>query len=318
MTFRFHNLLFVCLNDDSTEPAGLGYAAEFARATGATMTLFDAVPPISRVQRHLRFGGPELDESDLAATARRHQLADWASRHRHVTRIGIAIGDGRRTVAASRRVAEAGHDLVVVAPVTDSDDLAVVRRLIRTVPCPLLVVRSPPLTGAVIAALDPDDDLALNAMIAMTSAGIATTARQPLHLVHAFEPHGLRTLRSLDLAEVTEARLASYGERAASAHRRAVDELLDRIRPEAPYVRHVEVGRPAEVIARLAVEHGASIAAVGAAGRRRMPASLIGHTAERVLAATSISLLVVKAPGFVPVDDDEWIRTSAAIAAIGV
>lgn len=303
MSLRFHNILFVCLNDDGAEPASLVGVMEFARLNDARLTLFDAIAPVSPIQRHLKIAGKRFDEVELVSMARHAQLSEWVARHRDVMTAAVVIGDGRRSVAAARRAREAHHDLVVVAPGADRGDLAVVRRLFRTLACPLLVLRCPPLSGDVLAAVDPDDELALNAMIVMTGAGVASIGRRHLHLVHAYEQRVLRLLRAVDVHELSESQIDSYADRAREAHRVALDELIERIGPEGEFFAHVEVGLAAEVLARLAVEESASLAVVGVAGRRTMPSALVGHTADRVLATTSISLLVVKAPGFVPVDD---------------
>lgn len=317
MTIRFHNILFVCLNDDGPEPDSLVQAMKFARCSDARLTLFDAIAPVSPIQRHLRIGTKQFSDVDLATMARRSELTEWADRHREVTRAGVVIGEGRRSVAAARRVREASHDLVIVSPRADSGDLAVVRRLIRTLDCALLVLRCAPLSGDVLAAVDPDDDLALNAMIAMTAAGIASVGHHRLHLVHAYEQRVVRLLRAVDVAEITDTQLDAHAEHTREAHRRALHELIARIGPDGDFTTHVEVGLAAEVIARLAVEEEASLAVVGVAGRRSMPSALMGHTADRVLATTSISLLVVKAPGFVPADGTaEW--SAAATTAMSI
>lgn len=47
---RFYRLLFVALNDDPHPPDQLIGAIEFARRTEATMSRFDAVAPLSRIQ----------------------------------------------------------------------------------------------------------------------------------------------------------------------------------------------------------------------------------------------------------------------------
>lgn len=312
MSYRFHNVLFAALNDSPNPPTQLADAVEFARQTNASMTLFDSIAPMSRVQRTLRFGDNPVGDFDFVGAARGEQLHGWAEQHRSRLRMGYAIGTGRRSAAINRRVAEAGHDLVLVAPDGSVDDFSVVRRLIRTVPCPLLVLKGPMLTGNVIAAVDPDDDLALNIMIAMSAKALASAGQRSMHLIHAYEPHGVRMLRAVDLTDLTTARIDEFVDRARDGHRAALRELAERIGLDSGVASHVEVGTPLDVIARSAVELEASVVVVGAGGHHGMPAMLIGHTAERIVTTTAESTLIVKAPGFVPAaDDDDWFSAGA-------
>ncbi len=320
MEHRFHNLLFAALNESGEPSTGLAHAVDFAHMSDATMTLFDAIMPVSRVQRHIRFGDKQADEVDLATFARRGQLQEWAEPYRSRLRMGYRVRSGRRSVEIARQVADAGHDLVIVAPDGSVEDLSVVRRLIRTTPCPLLVLRAPILNGSVVAAVDPDDELPLNIMITNSAYGMASICGRTVHIVHAYEPHGIVMVRSANIVDVTDARIATYVDRVRDAHRRALDELVDQLAIEPPVAAHVDVGSPLDVIARNAVELEASLIVVGAGGHPSMPAMLVGHTAERLVAATSGSILVVKSRNVVqnPGDNDwmEFARQGAIAPAV--
>ena len=315
MSYRFHNVLFAALNDSPDPPPQLTDAVEFARRTNAAMTLFDSIAPMSRIQRTLRFGDNPVGDFDFVAAARGGQLRSWANEYRPRLKMGYTVGTGRRSAAINRRVADAHHDLVIVAPDGNADDISVVRRLIRTVPCPLLVLKGPMLDGNVIAAVDPDDDLALNTMIASSAQVLAAASQRAMHLVHAYEPHGMRTLRAVDLTDLTTARVDAFADKARDGHRAAMSELVERIGLDSGVPSHVEIGTPLDVIARSAVELEASLVVVGAGGHSAMPAMLIGNTAERIVTAIAESTLIVKAPGFVPAaDHDDWFSTGAVRA----
>jgi len=312
MRYRFNNVLFAALNDSPDPPPQLADAVEFTRRTNASMTLFDSIAPMSRIQRTLRFGDKAIGDFDFVAAARGEQLRSWADEHRARLKMGDIVGTGRRSAAINRRVADALHDLVIVAPNGNADDISVVRRLIRTVPCPLLVLKGPMLNGNVIAAVDPDDDLDLNIMITSTAQTLAAAAQRSIHLVHAYEPHGMRMLRAVDLTDLTTARIDTFVDKARDGHRAALNELAEQIGLDNTVASHVEVGTPLDVIARSAVELEASLVVVGAGGHSGMPAMLIGSTAERIVTTIAESTLIVKAPGFVPAeDDDDWFSSGA-------
>ena len=319
MTHRFYNILFAALNDDSQPPAHLSEAVEFARTVDARMLLFDAIPPISRIQRHLRLADTNIANLDVAADARRAELRSWAHDEASRLRMGVSVGAGRRSVEIARQVVKGGHDLVVIAPNGTVEDLSVVRRLIRTVPCPLLVLKGSFVDGNVIAAVDPDDELSLNVMIARSAQAVASIRGSTVHFVHAYEPHAIETMRSVDIAALTGDRIDAFADRARDAHRSALDELVERVGRPEDIVAHVDVGSPLDVVARSAVEFGASLVVIGAGGARGMPSVLIGHTAERVATKLSVSTLVVKAPGLATITDDiQWMNANATTAVPAV
>lgn len=315
MRYRFNNLLFAALNDSPEPPARLGDAVEFARRTSASMTLFDSTAPMSRVQRSLRFGDKAVGDFDFVGAARGEQLRGWADEHRLRLRMGYVVGNGRRPAAINRRVADAHHDLVVVSPNGDIDDFSVIRSLIRSVSCPLLVLKGPLLDGNVIAAVDPDDDLALNIMIVSSAGGLASASQRSVHLVHAYEPHGIRMLRSIDLTALTSTRIDAFVDKAREGHRAALDDLAEKIGLDNGVELHVEVGTPLDVVARSAVELEASLVVVGAGGHSGVPPMLIGNTAERIVTTIAESTLIVKAPGFVPAAEHEDWSTAGALRA---
>ena len=142
---------------------------------------------------------------------------------------------------------------------------------------------------------------------AQVSGGVAVFATAPKATTQ-------RVDFELDGTRIARERVAPYDAQGGTS--RDANLLDTSSMADGEHTIRAEVGRPAEVVARLAVEHDASLAVVGAAGRRLMPPTLIGHTAERILSSTTISLLVVKAPGFAPVDDEEWLSSAASVAAM--
>lgn len=318
-TPRFSSGLFVALNEQAEPPDRLVDAVEFARAADISLTLFDAVAPASRIQQHIRLGGKQVAGSDFASRIRREQLQRWADEHRQRLHMGVTVATGRRSVAAAQRAASSGHNLIIVAPDGSEDDLAVARRVVRAAPCAVLVLRQSILSGPVIVAMDPDDDPTLNATAAVSASRIATIHQRGLHVVHAYEPHGLHLLRLSDTDRFTPADIDAFADDARAAHRQAVEQLVDDLGLSGDVEIHVDVGAPLEVIARTIVETDASLVTIGAGGRPRSPAVLIGSTADRVIGRTSASVLVVKRPGLVAADDTDdsaWSRSVGGPTAI--
>jgi nucleotide-binding universal stress UspA family protein len=282
------------------------------------MSLFDAVVPLSRIQRQLRLATKLVNESDAAMVARRDELLAWAGEHRTRLRMGVAVGIGRRSIQIAHRAQADVRDLIVVAPDGSPEDLAVVRRIIRVAPCPVLVLRQPMDVGSVIAAIDPDDQMSLNTMIARTATGLARPGGRELHVVHAYEPHGLRLLRRAATERIAPEDLDSFVDTVRDAHRAALDEVLDHIGVDA--TSHVEVGSTLDVIARSIVETDANVVVVGLGGHPGVPSILAGNTADRIINRTLASVLVVRAPGLSPtfdvVDDEESFSASGPSAVV--
>src|SRR5690606_4024763 len=68
-----------------------------------------------------------------------------------------------------------------------------------------------------------------------------------------------------------------------------------------PFVRaHVQEGKPAMEIARLASEVGADLIVVGEQGPRRGVGALLGSTAERVLFDSPVPVLLARKVGDTP------------------
>ncbi|MBI4754976.1 MAG: universal stress protein [Betaproteobacteria bacterium] len=60
------------------------------------------------------------------------------------------------------------------------------------------------------------------------------------------------------------------------------------------HVRHVHVGAPAEIIAKLAGRFGADLIAMGTHGRGAVPSALMGSVAQKVLHLATVPVLLVK------------------------
>lgn len=176
-------------------------------------------------------------------------------------------------------------------------------KLIETVPCPLLLIKSAQayLDASVVAAVDPmhrhgkldllDDSI-------MAAAGLITGALGgTLHVCHAIAPwkppSELQSPAEVASESVYAEVSAGYSESArlqvsALARRESIPE--ERV--------HVVWGDPTDVLPRVAHSVNASVVVMGAVSRTSLERIFIGHTAERVLDALECDVLVVKPPDF--------------------
>lgn len=305
---RFSSILFVAIDVGTEPPAALGNALAFAESHGARFTLYDVVPPAPKLRRIVR--PSPVDTTAIAANLIEAELDRWLESFSANVAVSTAVDVGRRPTEVVARVVRNGHDLVIVAPDGSAGSLSTVRRLIRVCPCPVLVLRGSVLAGNVIAAVDPDDRLDLNISILHIAASTAEDALGAIHIVNAYEHHGSNLMLTSEAGPLGANEFARFGDQIKSSHHSALIELVNRVGVPEPYAMHVVAGEPAAAVASMQDQLGASTIVVGSAGRRGMEAMLIGNTAERLVATTRCSLLVVKPAGFDPVTGLETTPTS--------
>lgn len=179
-------------------------------------------------------------------------------------------------------------------------------QLIRTCPCPLLLVKERPWSAPyrVAAAVDPghshDEPAALDhAILAALEALTALEEGSEGWAVHASPELGALAY-SAAMASVPAAigsTVEDFSQDLMRIRRRAVMRLVEGhdIGPEHVQIRE---GRPEHELPAFAAEEELDVLVIGAVSRTRLERVFVGGTAERVLDRMPCDLLVIKPPGF--------------------
>lgn len=231
--------------------------------------------------------------------------------------VAKALGERGVTVSATaawdypiyegivRHVMESGADLLVAESAAHSR-LARLQltntdwQLVRTCPCPLLLVKSAPWKGydSIVAAVDPmhvhDKPASLDHKILEFAKFFATQYSAKLQVLHAFAPITSYApagpepvLLPVDYTE----------EKLEQTHREALDKLV-RAHGIATEHAHLKAQSTETALLDFVEESGAQLAVMGAVSRSLLKRLLIGSTAEEVLDELPCDVLVVKPDGF--------------------
>lgn len=294
----FIKLLFCATEDDD---ATVRYVARFAAETGADLTIAEVIediPPLAR-----RF----LPRSwDLPALVREQKQARLERRSSLARRLGASpetvVLTGSPIRALIREVVRGGYDLLAVAA-TSPDTVQCVEasatRLLREVPCPVLLVRPSRRRRRprVLAAVDTgplvsSDTSALAAKLIETAVWLSEKHEAELHVLHAWIPYGERMIVRAGLTEAEAHQfLAGVREEAREELERLLAPLRARIDPARV---HLVKGDPRVVIPEFATTQRIDLLVVGTVGRTGVAGRIIGNTAEAVLNQLPCSMLVVK------------------------
>lgn len=230
-----------------------------------------------------------------AALAEAHMRATDAVRTQLVRAIGpeaasdaeIQIEHGTPHVVIISRSEAARADLIVVgasAPKVGRE----AERVVRYAHAPVLVARSGPTTGHILAATD-FSDAALPAVKA--AADWTRRRRSSLTLLHVVDLRPLMTQPDLGgavavplTAEVEDSLIASARER--------VERALRRVRVAGRGL--VATGDPAAVILEQAARLAAELVVLGTAGATGLTRLVLGSVAETVVHRAPCSTLVVR------------------------
>jgi universal stress protein E len=212
---------------------------------------------------------------------------------------------GKPHLELIRAAVERRADLVVVSdePSRRGGRAAfgtVTMNLLRACPTPVWASRtaSPGRVRRVMAAIDIDDDPALNREILELADLLARAKDAQLYVVHAWAlwgEHLLRGYGGMNAPEVDQLLADRRGEAAAEIQR-----LLD-ARGEGARSAEVVIvkGDPRRIIPAAAREHHADLVVMGTVARTGIPGFIIGNTAEKVLNELDCSVVTVKPEGFV-------------------
>lgn len=174
--------------------------------------------------------------------------------------------------------------------------------LIRGCPVPLLLVKPRPWAAAprIVAAIDPghvnDKPLLLDHCILEQAAELSKRLGGELHVLHSFIPMAI-----IAGAPATPPMVATVSATDVAREQEVKLEQVSAVVSDygvAPANIHLEVGGPAEVLARMAAVLQADILALGAISRSGLKRAFIGSTAEDVLERLPCDALIVKTPDF--------------------
>ena len=270
-------------------------AGHLARARGAELELVHVIPP-GDVPVY-RGPGWEANRRRVVARAagRLRSIASEAEGRLDVpVAVHVAIGTAHAEIAARADTTSAA--LVVVGPhgerpVRDMFLGETAQRLRRMLRAPLLIARnrSAPRQEHALIAVDFD---AGSLEAASTAAILFPDA--PLHFVHVRNPlfEGRLSFAGVDMQAMRTYRNETLLE--------ASRELDDFIRRTGLHARRasaaVKRGHIAACIREAAAEADASVVALGAKGKSRFEANLVGSVSGDFMSGTGHDVLLVKAP----------------------
>ena len=284
----------VAIDPDRVAEMALPVARAVADRTGAGITLLtvaEATSPFNPLTRMVERSTTAVEASSLVE-AQRH-LADVATTFPH-DRVETVVRTGHAPDEISAVVADRPRPLLVLCSHTRMglDHLlygSVAGELVRTSPCPVLVVRGPGAAGAermapldkIVAPLDGSAfaEHALDrALAALGPAGLQ------VHLVHVAEPSSAGEFASSDGEGIVAPAITHELERIAQSLRARGHHVTSEVRQ----------GKPAEQIAQTATEQGADLIVMGTHGSGGFHPFLLGSVAERLLATSPVPVLLVR------------------------
>ncbi|NNF55128.1 MAG: universal stress protein [Acidimicrobiales bacterium] len=296
---RFKNILFVPARGSQAADAE-DQAVALATNNNARITFYGAVPPVPPLQEFVRLGNPPRSVSELLA----HELSQtlqFSVKERDTTLgIDVAVDIGIPSVEIVRRVVENGHDLVILAADSTEDGGTLARRILRSCPCPVWVMRPGPETNRVLASVDPAGEPELNRRIVQIAQSLATSHAAELHIVHAWQFVGEEALMRSEHVELDARDLADAATDVEAAHRRQLDELLDAVGHDRSRNVHFVNASPVAAMAGLVEMYRIDVLTMGSVGRSDNDDDYFGNTAEIMFSKVPCSVLVVKPDGFVP------------------
>jgi nucleotide-binding universal stress UspA family protein len=273
-----------------------------ARSSGATLTIVDVMSVSPQEQRYL----PEGLEERMAGDRRRELASIAASVPDVRTQSKLLVG--RPATALVQEVLRSGADLLLRSHARDMTAPApppfgaVDMELLRTCPCPILLVRHgsatphPRIAAAVDASTDVPDGEALNAKILELALAMAShLGAESVTVLNAWAPFAEYTVRSYGTADQFAAYVEDTKQRAGSALARLVQSFDGREPRLTPTLRR---GDAADVIPPFVVAEDIDLVVMGSVARKGIAGLLIGNTAERLLRKLPCSVLVVKPDGF--------------------
>ncbi|MBT8041207.1 MAG: universal stress protein [Gammaproteobacteria bacterium] len=316
---RFKNILCV-VNRGNPGGAALERAAALAESNQARLTVAVVAPHVS-VGMGIPENGPlsrDLQAAEVKAC--REKLARAVDALDRPDSIATDILVGIQFLEIIRAVLRDEYDLVIktaeqaewLESLFGSEDM----HLLRKCPCPVWLVNpfNSKQSRRIIAAVDVSDAhpareaeprKRLNRKILELASSMALADFAELHVVHAWEAAGVRTMRGAYM-HATEETVRTYVDsiqrQRESGMKKLMGGLAESLDSEtmkylSPEV-HLENGPVREVIPSLAKDIEADLIVMGTVARTGVPGFIIGNTAESILRQIECSVLAVKPEGF--------------------
>ena len=283
-------------------------AAQLARAFGAELVLFQAIPVPVYLDADVFLMGEGLADAERTTRDSCLERLEFIARRLRAKNIKVrvsaewdypiyeAIIREARRVKADLIVAERHEGRHIAASLMHLTDW----ELLRLSPMPVLLVKRGggyrrPL---VLAAVDPDHSCDKPARLdkAILSAGSAVTQalRGTLHAVHAYVAVPLTAFSSGTLSAQEIQKIKT---RTAKVAGEKLRRLAHSVVPDSRC--HVLGRHPADAIEEVAAQTHSALVVMGAISRSGLRRLLIGNTAEKVLDHLSCDVLVIKPAGLI-------------------
>jgi universal stress protein E len=304
----FRSILVAMAELDGSARKALRRAADIARRTGASLTLFHAAAtPLGLA--------PEAPRGEAKA-AIAQILADRRAR---IERLANRLRREELTVHTSVTWAYPAYEAILQCARQNKIDLLVIEahrhsklarvflpqtdvELIRHSPLPVLIVKGSRRwrRPRVLAAVDPfhshDKPAALDAMIAQHAFAIASRSDGIVHAVHIYPPLINFVAGTFSEPIAIPIPAATQRRHHAQIRSRVVASVAGLGVPKQN--THLRVGDPALELPRMVRSLNAQLVVMGAVSRSAIQSLFIGHTAERVLDALPCDVMIVKPKGF--------------------
>jgi monovalent cation:proton antiporter-2 (CPA2) family protein len=312
--------ILLLLTPGVDETAILGYAVALAEDNRSALTVVEV---LSEASTGVEQGVSSPDELDEQMTENRRRRLEALVARLHVRLdVQTKVLVGRPHEEITREVVSNGRDLVLKAAegghglkerlFGDNDS-----RLLKTCPCPVLLVRSIPpkpyrhrrVCAGVYQDENPgghrDDRYAINRKILEHATWLATAQFAELHIVHAWEAYGEQHLRSGRSPLQFDA--DNYVESEQKRNKKALNTCLSELResmasdvlPAFNPVCHLVRGGHRDEIVRLAVSMEADLVVVGDQAHSGITGLIVDSTAAAITKQLDCSVLVVKPQEFV-------------------
>ncbi len=315
----YKNILLV-LTPGIDETATLGYAIAMAEDNQAALMVVEVLTETSTGVERGVSSPDELEEQMMESRHRR--LEELVARLHAALDVQTKVLVGKPHEEITREVVSNGRDLVLKAMegghglrerLFGNND----SRLLKTCPCPVLLVRSIPpkpyrhrrICECIYQDETPgghrNDRYAINRKILEHATWLATAQFAELHIVHAWEAYGEQYLRSGRSPLHFDA--DNYVEREQKRNKEALNTCLSELResmasdvlPAFNPVCHLVKGSHRDEIVRLAVSMEADLVVVGDLAHSGITGLIVDSTAAAITKQLDCSVLVVKPPGFV-------------------
>lgn len=312
---RFKNILYV--NDSTDDQAwGITRAVSLAENNQARLTIAAVIPArIAGAGIGLPPAEPSA-ESASAATGHYAQLEALVKSYKQRLSIRLDVLKENTHVEMIRAVLDNAFDLVIkpaenpnwLKRLFGNNDM----QLLRQCPCPvwLMKPREESNYKTILAAVDfnplnpSSSDHDLNREILESACLLALSNFASLHLAHAWEAIGEKTLLSRDITSSDG--ITGYVEKTHALHMKGLYMLGEELRKSLGAETydslspgfHLPKGLAKKMIPLLARQLRADLVVMGTVARTGISRLITGNTAETILGQLSCSVLAIKPPGF--------------------